>query len=265
MEEKSKKEIVKEKYSEIAKNDGIFFRSSCCDSSCGCGDSDVMAEDYSKLKGYVSDADMKLGCGLPTEFAMIKESDTVVDLGSGVGNDVFVARAITGSEGKVIGIDFTRDMIEKATENREKLGYENVEFIFGDIESLPLQINTADVVVSNCVLNLVPDKEKAFSEIYRILKPGGHFSISDIVTTVTIPDSVMKVAALYTGCVAGAITKDAYINIVEKTGFKNIEIQKERVVDIPNYIYLKYISKEELTGIKKQGFKVLSINIYAEK
>lgn len=265
MEEKSKKEIVKEKYSEIAKNEGIFFESSCCESSCGCGDFDVMAEDYSKLKGYVPDANMNLGCGLPTEFALIKEADTVVDLGSGAGNDAFIARAITGKEGKVIGIDFTRDMIDKANKNREKLGYENVEFILGDIESLPLQINTSDVVVSNCVLNLVPDKEKAFSEIYRILKPGGHFSISDIVTTVTVPDSVIEVAALYTGCVAGAITKDEYINIVRKTGFKNIKIQKERIIEIPNYLYLKYISKEELTEIKKQGFKILNINIYAEK
>jgi len=265
MKEKSKKEIVKEKYSEIVKNSGIFFESSCFESSCCCSDSEVMAEDYTKLKGYVPDADMYLGCGLPTEFAMIQEADTVVDLGCGAGNDVFVSRSITGNEGKVIGIDFTQDMIDKANKNKEKLGYENVEFILGDIESLPLQNNTTDVVVSNCVLNLVPDKDKAFSEIYRILKPGGHFSISDIVTTVTVPDSVMKVAVLYTGCVSGAITKDAYINIVKDTGFKNIKIQKERIIDIPNYIYLNYISKEELTEVKKQGFKVLSINIYAVK
>ncbi|MBN1633992.1 MAG: arsenite methyltransferase [Ignavibacteria bacterium] len=267
MEEKLKKEIVKEKYSDIATKSGVFFESPCCgpSSCCSSGNFDIMAEDYSKIEGYVPEADLSLGCGLPTEFALINDGDTVVDLGSGAGNDVFIARAITGEKGRVIGIDFTEEMIEKAKLNNKKLGYDNIEFIYGDIENLPLDINTSDVVISNCVLNLVPDKEKAFSEIYRILKPGGHFSVSDIVTTGELPESIKKVVELYAGCVSGATTKDEYIKIIEKTGFKIIKIQKERIIEIPNYIYLKYISKEELTEIKKTGLKILSINVYAEK
>jgi ubiquinone/menaquinone biosynthesis C-methylase UbiE len=265
MDEKSKKEIVKEKYSEIVKKSGVFYESSCCGPSCCSGDFNNMSEDYSNIEGYIPDADLSLGCGLPTEFALIKAGDTVVDLGSGAGNDVFIARTVAGDKGKVIGIDFTEEMIEKANLNKEKLGYENVEFIYGDIEYLPLNVDTADVVVSNCVLNLVPDKNKAFSEIFRILKPGGHFSISDIVTTGELPESIKKVAELYAGCVSGAITKDEYLGIIEKAGFRNIKMQKERVIEIPNHIYLKYISKEELTEIKKTGLKLISVNVYAEK
>lgn len=267
MDKKSKKEIVKEKYSDIATKSGVFFESSCCGTSscCSSGDFEIMAEDYSKIEGYVPEADLSLGCGLPTEFALINEGDTVVDLGSGAGNDVFIARAIAGEKGRVIGIDFTEEMIEKAGLNNKKLGYDNVEFIYGDIENLPLDINTADVVVSNCVLNLVPDKEKAFSEIYRILKSEGHFSISDIVTTREMPESIKKVVELYAGCVSGAVTKDEYIKIIEKAGFKNVKIQKERIIQIPNDIYLRYISEEELTKIKKSGFKIISVNVYAEK
>ena len=266
MKDKSKKEIVKEKYSEIVKKSGVFYESSCCGpSSCCSGDFNNMSEDYSDVEGYIPDADLSLGCGLPTEFAMIKSGDTVVDLGSGAGNDVFIARSIAGDKGKIIGIDFTEEMIEKANLNKEKLGYDNIEFIYGDIEYLPIDADTADVVVSNCVLNLVPDKDKAFSEICRILKPGGHFSISDIVTTGELPESIKKVAELYAGCVSGAITKDEYLGIIKKAGFKNIKIQKERVIEIPDYIYLKYISNEELTEIKKTGLKLISVNVYGAK
>ncbi len=204
------KEMVKERYGEIADQSKSQNETSCCGSSCGCVtiDEAIMAEDYSKLKGYAQDADLGLGCGLPTEYAKIRPADTVVDLGSGAGNDAFIARAITGTEGKVIGVDFTERMIEKARLNAEKLGFHNVEFRLGDIEKLPLSSNVADVVVSNCVMNLVPDKTKAFTETYRILKPGGHFSISDVVLTGKLPEGLLKNAEMYAGCIAGAIPKE---------------------------------------------------------
>src|SRR5882757_1233840 len=175
--EQELKEIVKLKYSEIALQDKDTNQSSCC-GSCGCSTEvyNIMTDDYSSLEGYNPDADLGLGCGLPTQFAQIKKGDTVIDLGSGAGNDCFVARAETGETGQVIGIDFTPAMIDKARANAEKLSFHNVEFRQGDIEKMPVTSNVADVIVSNCVLNLVPDKVAAFKEIFRILKPGAHFS-----------------------------------------------------------------------------------------
>ena len=142
-----------------------------------------------KLEGYNPDADLGLGCGLPTQFAKIKKGDTVIDLGSGAGNDAFIARYETGETGKVIGIDFTPAMIERARQNTEIRGFNNVEFRQGDIEQMPVTANTADVIVSNCVLNLVPNKDGVFKEIFRVLKPVGHFSISDIVLVGNLPES----------------------------------------------------------------------------
>lgn len=258
--------LVKEKYGDIANQSKTVNEQSCCGvGSCTGVDYSVFAEDYSKLKGYNPDADLGLGCGLPTEFALIKEGDTVIDLGSGAGNDAFVARAIAGEKGKVIGIDFTDEMILKSRENADKLGFNNVEFRFGDIENIPVTANKADVIISNCVLNLVPDKEKAFSEIFRVLKPGGHFSVSDVVATGELPDSIKAGAELYAGCVAGAIKKEEYLGIIEKSGFTNIKVQKERVIEIPDDIYLKYISEEELDKFKTSGINLISINVYADK
>lgn len=260
------KEIVKEKYGEIANQSKTVNESSCCGvGSCTGVDYTIFSEDYSKLKGYNPDADLGLGCGLPTEFALIKEGDTVLDLGSGAGNDAFVARAITGEKGKVIGLDFTEEMIEKARANTEKLGYNNVEFRFGDIEKMPVTANKADVIISNCVLNLVPDKEKAFKEIYRVLKTEGHFSVSDVVATGDLPQSIKSGAELYAGCVSGAIKKEEYLGIIEDAGFVNLRIQKERVIEIPDDIYLKFISLEELESFKKSGVNLVSINVYADK
>ena len=223
------KELVKEKYGDIASQTKSQNQSSCCGASC-CSDEvyNIMADDYTKLEGYNPDADLGLGCGLPTEFAKIKKSDTVIDLGSGAGNDCFVARAIVGERGKVIGIDFTEKMIEKARANTEKLGYNNVEFRFGDIEQMPVSANVADVVVSNCVLNLVPGKANVFREIYRVLKPGAHFSISDIVLEGELPDKLKEAAQMYAGCVSGAIQKEEYLDIIKSTGFTNITVQKEK-------------------------------------
>ena len=261
------KQLVKEKYSEIADQSTNQNKASCCGGTCGCAtiDEAIMAEDYSNLKGYEANADLGLGCGLPTELAKIKEGDVVVDLGSGAGNDALVARAIAGPTGKVIGVDFTERMIEKARTNAEKLGYNNVEFRFGDIEKIPLTSNVADVVVSNCVMNLVPDKAKAFGETYRILKPGGHFSISDIVLVGELPDGLRTNAEMYVGCVAGAIQKDAYVQTIKDSGFVNIQIQKNKKINIPEEILSAYLSDEELKNAKREGSGIFSITVYAEK
>ena len=262
------KEMVREKYSEIAKQSKETNAASCCGAtSACCGDEvyNIMADDYTKLDGYVADADLGLGCGLPTEFAKIKEGDVVIDLGSGAGNDAFIARRLTGEKGKIIGIDFTEAMIARARENAEKLGYTNVEFRQGDIESMPVTANKADVIVSNCVLNLVPNKHKVISEIFRVLKPGGHFSISDIVLDGELPLKWKEIAELYAGCVSGAIQKDEYLGIIEEAGFKNITLQKDKTILIPDNILAEYLSEEEIAEYKEGKTRITSITVYAEK
>jgi ubiquinone/menaquinone biosynthesis C-methylase UbiE len=224
-----------------------------------------MSEDYSKLQGYNPDADLGLGCGLPTEFAKIKKGDTVVDLGSGAGNDCFVARTFTGEEGEVIGIDMTEAMIAKAKVNAEKLGYKNVKFRLGDIEDIPLSSKRANVVVSNCVMNLVPNKKRAFEEVFRILKPKGHFSISDVVLKGELPDNIKEKAEMYAGCVSGAIKKSDYLEILTEAGFINITVQKEKQIIIPDEILLNYLSEEALKEFKGNDKGVYSITIYAER
>ena len=265
--EEQLKEVVKEKYSEIANQTKSQNASSCCGATgcCDTVDYAVFAENYSKLKGYNPDADLGLGCGLPTEFADMKEGDTVLDLGPGVGNDVFIARAVVGEKGKVIGLDFTKAMVEKAIANNEKLGFKNVEFILGEIEDMPLTNSSVDVVVSNCVLNLVPNKVNAFKEIYRVMKNNGHFSVSDIVIDGELPEGIRKAAEMYAGCVSGAIPKMEYLNIIKGAGFQKIKVQRERAIDVPDEILLKYISKEELEKFKKSDSKIISVNVYAEK
>jgi arsenite methyltransferase len=259
------KEIVKEKYGEIAKKS----QAGC---GCGCGsknskviDYTIMKDDYSELEGYVAEADLGLGCGLPTEFADIKEGDTVVDLGSGAGNDVFVARAIVGDKGKVIGIDMTEEMIAKAALNNAKLGFENVDFKLGDIENMPIDSNIADVVVSNCVLNLVPDKVKAFAEIYRIIKTSGHFCVSDIVLKGELPENIKKSAEMYAGCVAGAVQQEEYLGIIEKAGFKNVVIKKSKQITLPDEVLKTLLSKEDLEAYRKSGTGAFSITVLAYK
>jgi arsenite methyltransferase len=262
------KELVKEKYGEIANQKIEQNLNSCCGAtSACCGDEvyNIMADDYTKLEGYNPDADLGLGCGLPTEFAKIKEGDMVIDLGSGAGNDAFIARKITGSTGKVIGIDFTEKMIEKARANAEKLGFNNIEFRLGDIDDMPVTSATADVIVSNCVLNLVPNKFKVINEIYRVLKPGAHFSISDIVLEGALPSKWKEVAELYAGCVSGAVQKNVYLEMIEGAGFKNITLQKEKEIIIPDEILKSYLSEEEIATYKKGDTKILSITVYADK
>jgi len=256
------KEIVREKYSQIAEQSKSTNESSCCGATSGCSTVDytVMADDYSNLKGYAADADLGLGCGLPTEFALIKEG-----LGSGAGNDCFVARSIAGEKGKIIGIDFTVKMIEKAHLNADKLGYKNVEFRQGDIENMPIAGGVADVVVSNCVLNLVPDKKQAFAETFRILKKGGHFSVSDIVLVGELPEGLRKSAEMYVGCVAGAIQKEEYIGIIKEAGFKEIKIQKEKRIELPDEILKDYLSEAEIKEFKEGKSGIFSVTVYAEK
>jgi SAM-dependent methyltransferase len=261
------KQIVKTQYGQIADQSREENAESCCGSTCGCatGEAGIMAEDYSKLDGYAADADLGLGCGLPTAFAQIKEGDTVVDLGSGAGNDCFVARSVAGSTGKIIGVDFTEKMISKARSNAEKLGYSNVEFRYGDVEDMPIANDVADVVVSNCVLNLVPDKRKAFQETFRILKPGGHFSVSDIVLQGELPSHLKQVAEMYTGCVSGAIQKDEYLDIIKAAGFTNIAIQKTKTINIPDGILKEYILEKEIAAFRLSDVQILSVTVYAEK
>ncbi len=260
------KEMVKQKYTEIALQDKSTNASSCCGATGSCGEVyTIMADEYKGLEGYNENADLGLGCGLPTQFAKIKSGDVVIDLGSGAGNDCFVARAETGPTGRVIGIDMTPAMIEKAQQNADKLNYNNVEFRLGDIERLPVAANMADVVVSNCVLNLVPDKRKAFLEIARVLKPGGHFSISDIVLTGTLPDKLRGAAEMYAGCVAGAIQKEEYLGLIKEFGFDNITLQKEKPIIIPDQILADYLTPDEIADYKKSAVGIYSITVYAEK
>jgi len=261
------KKIVKDKYSLIAKQSDKSGAASCCSSSCCSTDADysTFSDNYDNLNGYNPDADLGLGCGLPTEFAQIKEGDTVVDLGSGAGNDCFVARALTGDSGRVVGIDMTEAMIEKARRNTMKLGYTNVEFHLGDIEELPLPNDIADVIVSNCVLNLVPDKEKAFAEIYRVLKPGGHLSVSDVVLRGELPEKLQQAAEMYAGCVSGAIPVESYLQIMENAGLSQIQVQKEKVIEMPDSVFLEYMNEQELAEFKQSGAGIYSITVYAEK
>jgi len=260
------KEIVRQKYSDIALQDKDTNQASCCGSG-GCSTEvcNIMGDDYADLKGYNPDADLGLGCGLPTQFAKIKKGDTVIDLGSGAGNDCFIARAETGEHGKVIGIDFTTAMIDKARINAEKLGYNNVEFRQGDIEKMPVGDSIVDVIVSNCVLNLVPNKDEVFKEIFRVLKPGGHFSISDIVLVGELPQTLQKDAEMYAGCVSGAIQKDAYLNMIYSSGFKEVTLQKEKAIHLPDDILSNYLNESELADFKSGNTGIFSITVYAEK
>ncbi|MCU4177454.1 arsenite methyltransferase [Carboxylicivirga sp. N1Y90] len=259
--------IVKEKYGEIAHQSKQFNEASCCGSTgcCDTVDYAVFADDYKDLEGYNSDADLGLGCGLPTQYAGISKGNAVLDLGSGAGNDCFVARSLVGEEGHVTGLDFTDAMLAKARENAKKLNFSNVEFVKGDIEEMPLKDSNFDVVVSNCVLNLVPNKEKAFAQIHRVLKSGGHFSISDVVLEGELPLNLKNAAEMYAGCVSGAIQKNDYLKVITDTGFKKVEVKKEKLISIPDEVLLKYISEEEIAVLKEKGTGIYSITVVGVK
>lgn len=264
--EQELKDIVRNKYSEIALQEKEVNTSSCCGAGeCSTEVYNIMSEDYSELEGYNQDADLGLGCGLPTQFAQIKKGDTVIDLGSGAGNDAFIARHETGETGKVIGVDFTPAMIEKARHNAEVRGFNNVEFRQGDIENMPIGGNVADVIVSNCVLNLVPNKKGVIKDIYRVLKPGGHFSISDIVLLGELPEALRQDAEMYAGCVAGAIQKEDYLGFISQVGFEQVRVQKEKPIDIPSDILSKYLDSGEIEAMKSGEKGIYSITVFAKK
>lgn len=257
------KNVVKEKYASIA------VKESGCGCSCGCGSQQVevnmIGDEYKNIDGHIEEADLGLGCGIPTAFADIKFNDTVLDLGSGAGNDVFIASKLVGPLGKVIGVDMTNEMIEKANKNKDKLNFSNVEFRLGEIEYLPIVDNSIDVVLSNCVLNLVPDKNKAFSEIYRTLKTNGHFCISDIVTKGNLPEKLKKSAEMYAGCVSGAIQQSDYLQIIQQTGFKNVEIKKSKVIELPDNLLSEYLNEAEIKAFRENEIGVFSITVQAKK
>ncbi len=265
--EQALKELVRQKYSELAVQEkSPDTADGCCGTTSCCGDVyNVMADDYTQLAGYNPDADLNLGCGLPTQFAKIKPGNTVIDLGSGAGNDVFIARHETGETGKVLGIDFSEAMIAKARKNAEKLGFNNVEFRYGDIEAMPVSDNYADVIVSNCVLNLVPNKRNVIKEIMRVLKPGGHFSISDIVLVGDLPNGLQEAAEMYAGCVSGAIQKDAYLGLIQETGFEQMTIQKEKEITLPDDVLKQYLDATEMAAFKHSSTGIYSVTVFARK
>lgn len=225
----------------------------------------IMSEDYSRLNGYEPDADLGVGCGLPTRYAGIKPGDTVIDLGSGAGNDCFIARAETGADGKVIGIDFSPQMLAKARANAAKRGYDNVEFREGDIENMPVGNDTADVVVSNCVLNLLPRKDRIFKEIRRVLKPGGHFCVSDVVLQGIFPKEFTDNAAMYAGCIASAIQQEDYLTEIRKAGFTDIRIERTKKIVIPDEVLQAYLDADTIQKYKAGNVGIYSITVTGQK
>ena len=235
MKEAEIKKVVREGYAEIAKRE----RPCCTPASPCCGGADL-AQDISKAIGY-SDKEMTsipeganlgLGCGNPIALASLAEGEIVLDLGSGAGFDCFLAANKVGRTGKVIGVDMTPEMIEKARENTQKGNYENVEFRLGEIENIPAADNSVDVVISNCVINLSPDKKRVFKEAFRVLKPGGRLMVSDITLLKEVPDFIRNSIAAYVGCISGAMLKDEYIKVIREAGFHEVKIIDETVFPI---------------------------------
>ena len=255
------KTAVREKYAAIAASTG---------EDCGCGPTccsdlevSMIGDEYDGIDGYVAEADLGLGCGLPTEVANLQEGDTVLDLGAGAGLDAFVARSIVGEAGQVIGVDMTPEMVEKARQNVQRLGYENVSFLLGEIEALPLEQESVDVVISNCVLNLVPDKDQAFREMHRVLRPGGHFCVSDVVATGALPLALRRSAELYAGgCVAGVIEQEAYLAKLREAGFVDVRIVREKPINLPDEVLLDVLSPEDVARFRQSGAALRSVTVY---
>jgi SAM-dependent methyltransferase len=256
--------LVREKYGAIARKE-VSCCGSSCDSDGAAGGIDMIGDAYKSVEGYLAEADLGLGCGLPTEHAGIRPGDTVLDLGAGAGVDAFVAQRLVGEEGQVYGVDMTPDMVAKARTNTEKLGYRNVEFRLGEIEHLPFERDSIDVVISNCVLNLVPDKARAFGEIFRVLRPGAHFCVSDIVASVPLPEGIRKAAGLYVGCVAGAEPEAHYLAIIRNAGFRDIRIVKSRRIDLPEDVLTGTLTADEIAAAGDADLHVKSVTVVGVK
>lgn len=261
------KTTVKDKYNKIAQNSKLQIQLSCCGTSNCCEEFgfSMIGDEYNNIEGHNLDADLGLGCGIPTEFANIKTGDAVLDLGSGAGNDCFVARAIVGEAGKVVGLDFSETMLAKANDNTKKLGYSNVTFVRGDIEDMPLDSNQFDIVISNCVLNLVPSKNKAFAEILRVLKPSGHFCVSDVVIKGELPEKLRLDTEMYAGCVSGALPIEEYLNAIKSSGFSDISVHKQRKIEIPENILRNHLNKAEIKRFKSGDIGIFSITVSGKK
>ena len=260
------REIVRQKYAEVVTSSDDCCSTSCCEPGTeGLENYDMIGDAYDGISGYVADADLGLSCGVPVEHAGLKPGHTVLDLGSGAGLDVFVARNEVGENGHVIGVDMTAEMIARARDNNENSGFDNVEFRLGEIEHLPVLSDSVDVVISNCVLNLVPEKQRAFAEIHRVLKPGGHFCISDIVSSEALPDWIKGIAEAYAGCVAGAIPKQDYLRLIEEAGFRDVNVATERRIHVPAELIAKSLNSEQRETALENDLHVMSVTVTAIK
>ncbi|BCX17936.1 MAG: arsenite S-adenosylmethyltransferase [Geminicoccaceae bacterium] len=259
------RERVRAKYAAIARAAG----QGCCgpraEGCCADGSLDMIGEAYREVAGHVAEADLGLGCGVPTRHAALRPGETVLDLGCGAGNDCFVARHEVGETGRVLGVDMTPEMIAKARANAEKLGFANVEFRLGEIEHLPVESGTIDCVISNCVLNLVPDKARAFAEIARVLKPGGRLCVSDIVATGPLPEAVRDAAGLYVGCIAGALPQDAYLALVAAAGLDEVRIAEARPIPLPDSALAPHLDAAAIAAFRESGVELRSVTLLARR
>jgi len=261
------RETVRRKYAEIAaRESGACCSTSCCDTGPhAAGDYSMIGDAYDGVAGYVAEADLGLGCGLPVEHAGLVLGQTVLDLGSGAGLDAFVARRIVGNKGHVIGVDMTAEMIARARQNAQQSGFDNVEFRLGEIEHLPVLSDSIDVVISNCVLNLVPDKTRAFAEIFRVLKPGGHFCISDVVASRELPHWVKGIAEAYAGCVSGAIPRKDYLELIGAAGFDHVVVAAEKRIEVPAELMARSLTSQQRAEAEQTDLHVMSITVTASK
>jgi len=274
MKKEEVKKVVREGYARVAKAE-----SSCCAPQNPCCGTTNLAADLSKKIGYTDEdlqsvpegANLGLGCGNPVALASLKEGEVVLDLGSGAGFDCFLAANQVGKTGKVIGVDMTPEMVEKARDNARRGNYENVEFRLGEIENLPVADNHADIIISNCVINLSPDKERVFKEAFRVLKPGGRLMVSDIVLVDELPESVKNSVAAYIGCLAGATSKDEYVGAIKAAGFKQVSIIDETSFATnyaPNDPTIQALVKDSgipRADLKKLGSSIRSVKVHALK
>lgn len=268
MKGKEIKAAVRDRYGKIAKSG-----CSCCGPTCGDKSELGKKIGYSEeeLKEAPEGANLGLGCGNPVAVASLKEGETVLDLGSGAGFDCFLAAKKVGKSGKVIGVDMTPEMVEKAKANAKDWGYSNVVFKLGEIEDLPLPDRSVDAVISNCVINLSPDKRKVFAEVYRVLRPGGRFMVSDIVLTRPLPPELKESVGAYVGCIAGAVSKGEYLAAINAAGFKNVKIIGESdfpldyAEDIPGVLETIAELGMSATEVKKAAGSIVSIRVYGEK